>query len=298
MSILAIINPASGGGKTDSEIYALKQSLNKITEHIQLTEYPGHATELVKASTSIQTIVVAGGDGTLFECLNGINGFEQTIALIPVGTGNSLAQELGIKNWKTGVATCTFGEEQKIDAIRIRYKSENGHNAKIRGLATIGLGYPANAVVLGNNKFKKLRQWCYPVSGLIQSFGQNKIIGTARLDNIAINLTGVTGIFINNTQYAGNFRAFPNASISDGVFDIMVMSVGPIRQNIQNLMVLMENYSYMPSRSYQAKKFTVELKVPIPLMVDGEIIPDIVEAEFSIESGSVNCRVPGRPFAK
>lgn len=294
MNILAIINPASGGGKTDSEIFALEQSLRKIADRILLTKYPGHATEIVKDSNNIDTIAVVGGDGTLFECLNGLNSCRQIIALVPAGTGNSLAQNLGIRNFETGIANCELGGVQEIDAILIHYKCKTGWNAQIRCLATTGMGYPANAVVLGNNRLKNLNRWCYPIAGLIQSFRRNKIIGTAQVDGTEIDITGVKGMFINNTQYAGNFRVFPKANVSDGKLDIMTMTVGAIKQNIQNLMVLMENYTYMPSHSYQAKEFIVNLKVPIPLMIDGEIIPDVIEAKFEIEPASVNCLVPMR----
>jgi len=119
MNMLAIINPSSGGGKTNSEIFTLEQSLGEIADQVLLTKYPGHATEIVKGNNSVETIAVVGGDGTLFECLNGMNGFGQNIAPVPTGTGNSLAQDLGIHNWKTGVANCTFGVRQKIDAISI-----------------------------------------------------------------------------------------------------------------------------------------------------------------------------------
>ena len=296
MSILAIINPASGGGKKDSDIVKMKHSLKNVARQVVLTEYPGHATEIVKSNKSADIIAVAGGDGTLFECLNGMNGNGQIIAPIPAGTGNSLARNLGIRNWDFCVTNCISGGRREIDTIRIHYKDKNGQHTDIRCLATAGIGYPANSVILGNNRFKKMKRFCYPIAGLIQSVRQNNILGSALLDNREMDMTGVTGILINNAQYVGNFRAFPNADVSDGLINIMIMTVGAIRQNIQNLLVLLENYHYMPNHSYQAKKFIVKTEFPISLMVDGEIIPEVVEAEFRIEPRSVNCLAPGGYF--
>lgn len=293
MTTLAIVNPASGGGKTRSEIKALARSLKSVAETVKVTEYPGHATELVRKSPHVEIFVVAGGDGTLFECINGIDREHgKTLALVPAGTGNSLAHNLGIPNWEAGVTNCISGKKQRIDTIRVWYKCRNNQTARITCLTTAGIGYPAETVMLGNRRFKHLKRWCYPVSGVIQSLRCNKVTGTAAIDNGEMDLSGIKGMFINNTEYAGNFRAFPHASISDGAFDVMTMTVDPVRQNIQNLMVLMGTHRYMPSHTCRAQKLSFELETPMPLMVDGEIIPDIVAAEFTIDPHSVTCLVP------
>ncbi len=292
MHWIAIVNPASGGGLSTRVQNQINKHLSKLTSEIYVTKYPGHATELVQAHSTAEAIAIVGGDGTLFECLGGINGDTPRLSIIPSGTGNSLAQDMGILTWRQGISNCLDGVERTVDTIGITYLLEDGRSARCHCASTTGLGYPSNAVVLGNRRLKKLGRYCYPVSGVIQSFLGNRISGNILIDDIKIDASDLKGIFINNTQFAGNFRAFPEAEYDDGLFDVLCMHVGPLRQNLQNILVLNENYSYMPSHNYRAKKLHIELDTPLPLMLDGEIIEGVVDVKFVIESKAITCIIP------
>ncbi len=63
---------------------------------IKPTQFVGHATELAReaAVAGHQLTLVAGGDGTLGEAVNGLAGSDTALGLLPMGTGNSLAKEL------------------------------------------------------------------------------------------------------------------------------------------------------------------------------------------------------------
>jgi len=65
---------------------------------VQATAYAGHATELARqaAASGRDLVISGGGDGTLGEVTNGLVGTETALALLPMGTGNSFAKELGM----------------------------------------------------------------------------------------------------------------------------------------------------------------------------------------------------------
>jgi diacylglycerol kinase (ATP) len=97
-------NAGNGGGGRDRQIDAARRifSFHGIETHLAETRGPGDATEIAhRASTEGRQLVIAcGGDGTLNEIVNGLatqqNGHRVPLALLPGGTANILAKELGL----------------------------------------------------------------------------------------------------------------------------------------------------------------------------------------------------------
>lgn len=107
MKYLIIVNPTSGrgfAGKSIPKIEALLKSHNLEYDLVQ-TERPWHAAELTEraAREKVDVVVVASGDGTANEAINGLMkareaGFNHTaIGLLPVGTGNDFAYGMGVR---------------------------------------------------------------------------------------------------------------------------------------------------------------------------------------------------------
>src|SRR5699024_1976283 len=102
MHVLIILNPTSGSAKPQT-IYQMRQALLAAGAEVTLytTTAAGDATRyLQNYSAPLDVVAVAGGDGTLNEVVNGLAGHPNDsfrLALIPMGTTNVLAYELGIK---------------------------------------------------------------------------------------------------------------------------------------------------------------------------------------------------------
>jgi diacylglycerol kinase (ATP) len=110
---LLIVNPISGRGFAGRSLPSMEQELKKyqIEYKLALTERPWHAAELAEqgAREGYETVMVASGDGTANEVLNGLMrarlaGFDKTaMGQIAVGTGNDFAYGMGIPS---GVEAC------------------------------------------------------------------------------------------------------------------------------------------------------------------------------------------------
>jgi diacylglycerol kinase family enzyme len=97
--ILAIYNPTSGRrarGKLDRFCASLTRLGATIT--LAETNAPLHARSLAAGADPAQfdAVVVAGGDGTINEAVNGLTGSPLPLAILPLGTANVLANELGL----------------------------------------------------------------------------------------------------------------------------------------------------------------------------------------------------------
>jgi diacylglycerol kinase (ATP) len=97
-----LYNPRAGGGhpRRPKHLDEAQQILKKagIDADLIPTDGPGAAGPLARraAERGAQMVVVCGGDGTLNEAINGLAGSQVPVALLPAGTANILAKELGI----------------------------------------------------------------------------------------------------------------------------------------------------------------------------------------------------------
>ena len=98
MNIRFILNPVSG--KKPADVAALKAQILAVFPGAQicLTQGPGHATTLAQeaAQNGVETVVAMGGDGTINETAKGLVDTQCTLGILPRGSGNGFARELGL----------------------------------------------------------------------------------------------------------------------------------------------------------------------------------------------------------
>jgi YegS/Rv2252/BmrU family lipid kinase len=118
---LVIHNPRSGSGEHDD---AVLKRVELLDYAIEQTAAAGDAITLARdaADSGRSTIVAAGGDGTVNEVVRGIDAagaFEDvTLGIIPLGTGNNFAGQLGIPDLDTAFSVLQDGERRPIDLGR------------------------------------------------------------------------------------------------------------------------------------------------------------------------------------
>ncbi|MGK3964527.1 diacylglycerol kinase family protein [Sorangium sp. So ce118] len=98
MSIVIIVNPAAGNAAQSTRLHELAAARPGV--RVAATEGPGHGRELARAAVEegADTVVAAGGDGTINEVVQGLGPYRDRarLGLVPLGTGNDLARTLGI----------------------------------------------------------------------------------------------------------------------------------------------------------------------------------------------------------
>lgn len=119
---LYIINPAGHGGsglRTWSRFKALWPE--PIAEDdVRVTQRSGHAREIAAAATGYETVVAVGGDGTVGEVISGVMDRSQErprVAIVPGGTGNDIARNLGMGTLETAVTALRDGAPQAVDIV-------------------------------------------------------------------------------------------------------------------------------------------------------------------------------------
>src|SRR5258706_16464000 len=103
MSVAIIINPISGGARRGAARARAQLALAVVDQHgdpaeVFVTERVGHARELAKAAVGrgARLVMAWGGDGTINEVASALAFDDVPLGIIPAGSGNGLARELGV----------------------------------------------------------------------------------------------------------------------------------------------------------------------------------------------------------
>ena len=144
--MLFIVNPRGGGGRAERVLRRARLETEAIELDLQHTRYAGHAAQLVRDSflTQKDTVVVVGGDGTIHEVVNALMEREPAdrpaLGLLPGGTGNSLAHDLGLVELERARKALLQDHRQSMDLLRVTTSGRS-----LYAFNLVGWGLPASA---------------------------------------------------------------------------------------------------------------------------------------------------------
>jgi len=214
----AIFNLTAGGGAYQREVPAMLGILRGFGW--QVTELPtegaGHATELARHAVEdgYERICVLGGDGTVNEAINGMAGSGVPLAIVPLGTVNVLALELGIP--LDPPAACQLAAEGTPTEIDLGKAGERYFSLMA------GVGLDALVVAHVNPALKKtLKEAAFVLEGISAALTAHQPLVRIQCDEVCSE-----GYFIvlgNARNYGGTFGITPLADMRDGLLDVCVL---------------------------------------------------------------------------
>jgi len=282
---LIILNPAAHSARAQRQRSRLEAIAGKSV--ICATTRAGEAEDLARRAVQegFETVVAAGGDGTMHEVVNGIAGTGVALGLLPMGTMNVFATELGLPTHNLGHCWDIIerGKTRLVDL-----PSANGkHFAQLAGI-----GLDAQAV---KETSQVLKRSFGPVSYLIQA-AQIAARTPPRLSIESENATIEEGSFVligNGRLYGGPFPFFKQAVIDDGLFDVVVfkrLGYLEIIRYLQN--VLFSSEISAPEVEYfQTRRLRVASDQEVPVELDGELV-GTCPVEFRVEKQSLRVLAP------
>ncbi|MHB1377101.1 MAG: diacylglycerol/lipid kinase family protein [Candidatus Humimicrobiaceae bacterium] len=236
---------------------------------IEYTKHPKHAMELAKsAKNKYDIVIVAGGDGTVNEVINGIIGSKITLAIIPFGSTNVLALELGIPfNAKEASELIVQGKKLKIDLGYAKTNEEARYFSMM-----VGIGFIPKLIEGTDLKVKK--RWgnlAYVLSGIRQLL-------TYKWHNIHVehksHSVGYFVIVSNSKDYGGEYQIADKASITDGFLDLVVInrkSWWKIIKFFSSVLIGRSN-TFLRGEYYQIKEAHIYSRHKMLVQIDGELI--------------------------
>lgn len=285
--ILVILNPAARSERA-KRTWKQIESFPNCT--LRTTTATGDARAFAEQAIGdgFTTVVAAGGDGTVNEVVNGIAGSGVALGILPVGTMNVFAAELGLPNdlsaaWSVILA----GHTRKVDLVR----------ANTRYFVQLaGVGLDAQVVQETSWNFKKNFG---PLSYVI-SAAQIAARKPPRLI-VEADDREREGSFVligNGRFYGGPVAVFKDARIDDGLLDVLIFkNLGYLDIARYLGTIFMGNHTELPDVEYfQTPRAAVRSDEDVPVEVDGEVIAQL-PITFRISSRKLRVVVPETALA-
>jgi diacylglycerol kinase (ATP) len=277
MKLLLVANPCAGHGRAGrllTEISDICRDLG-LEVDTRLTERQGHATEIIEAEdlTHFDGVVATGGDGTVFEAVNGLfrnpAGPVIPFGVLPMGTGNSFSIDLGLERGQVrealelvaGGATC------KVDVGRCRAGDRDLYYLNI-----LGLGFVSDVTATAA-RLKLLGNLSYTIGVVYRT----AFLGTFRLE---LELDGdviereTTFLEISNSRFTADFLMAPEAKIDDGLLDVTLLGKISRRRLLRLFPTVFKgtHIHYPEVETFTARRIKVASDQPKILSPDGELI--------------------------
>ncbi|MGQ9626895.1 MAG: diacylglycerol/lipid kinase family protein [Anaerolineae bacterium] len=283
-----IVNPVAGNGFVGRRWPWLRRRLQEMGADFvaDLTEREGHATELARRALDEghRTIVAVGGDGTVNEVVNGLvidNGYihipsDVTLGIIPGGTGSDLVRTIGIPyDHEKACLRLLKDHSRLIDLGVIEYRDAEGRPRRRLFANAAGMGIDSEIV-------ERLRRGSKLVGGtlpyLITLFRtlvdyKSKDV-RACLDEFEFQKRVSSILVLNGRYLAGGMQAAPEASLDDGLFDILVLeAIGRLDLAINIFRVYRGTHLSHPKvHLYRAREVQIESRQRMLIQADGELV--------------------------
>jgi YegS/Rv2252/BmrU family lipid kinase len=241
----------------------------KIKLEIEFTKYPKHATKLAEAAKDkYDLIIAAGGDGTINEVINGMANSKATLVIIPFGSTNVLASELGVPDDpKMAAGLITKGKKIKMDLGYAKTSKESRYFSMM-----LSVGPFAQVIKDTTPEFKKRwGRFAYPfrLIKLLFRYKWHKIYVKHKVES-----TGYFVIMANIKYYGGEYEIADKANMRDGLLDLVIIN----RKNPWDIIVLIFSIAsgklnkFLRKEYYKTKEAEIYSHYNMQIQVDGEVL--------------------------
>ncbi|MDR2759516.1 MAG: hypothetical protein LBB78_09055 [Spirochaetaceae bacterium] len=318
---LFIINPISFLNRTDMAVFIAQvkkqfETILKEEYEIQTSHFPRHAIQIVRRYITrtepgiIVRVYAVGGDGILFDCLNGIVGLpNMELAPVPYGRTNDFIRSFGegLEDIFSNISLLATAPVIPTDILHC------GSNYALN-LCTVGLESAAISHSVGIQQKMKAKSWflrnsrwaynaVYYLGGFIVMFDQKML-----KQEYAISIDGedVSGAYAsvniaNGPCYGGNKNAVVTAVPDDGFMDVLLFKgTGTLRGLTRIFPYSKGHYDYFPNdfTLRRAKIISIRSKDPLIINLDGETFLD-THITVKLIKGAVKIAAPNNlPYKK
>ncbi len=264
-----LVNPAAGRGHGILLGKKLEKRLPELNLDFKLeyTTAPWDAAEMAKkASADFEVIVVAGGDGTLNEAVNGLEGKQCKMALIPEGTGNDFARAMNIPvDTEDALQLLLRNKTRTIDVGKINDRLF--HNGA-------GIGFDAWAVenAMKVTRLRGSAVYLYSVLRTLISYKPVQV--SLHLNGETLNDDFFMITIANGIALGGGFILTPDAEMDDSLFDLCIVENTSRLSVVRNLLKVFSGKHKDDPRVQMKRtdKLTITSESGFAVHADGELI--------------------------
>jgi diacylglycerol kinase family enzyme len=265
-----VVNPAKVddlNGVRETVNHALAQAGWPVPQWLETTpEDPGYGQARTAIETGATVVFVCGGDGTVMSALGALVGTESAMAILPAGTGNLLAANLGIStDLAAGIEVALEGGLRRIDvgAADDRYFA-----------VMAGMGFDAHMLEATSDTAKARIGWPAYVLGAVRHLKDRPMRLTIRIDDGEPMRRRARSILIANVgRLQGGVKLLIEAAPDDGLLDVAVLTPRTLRHWAALGWAVVRRNRRVPSMQVlQGARVEVLSDRPQPRQLDGDVI--------------------------
>jgi len=295
-----IYNPRSGPRDLTSDIKAVSEYLASHGWSVDLfvENDAQRITELTKeaADARYDVVVASGGDGTISRVVNGLARTETALGVLPAGTGNAWASEMGIPVSKV------FTRHALLEAADVLLRSEIrqvdlGTAGENYFLMWAGVGLDAKVTGEVNWELRRhignLATW---IRGFQIASEYPGTPATISVDGKTVHKQFIFTVIGNAQSYAGAVRMTSIARMDDGLLDVCVFKGKGFSDTLKHLVnIFSQTHMESPDvEYYQGEKIRIEASEPLPVHLDGDLMC-YTPTEFGVAPKALRVILPHHP---
>lgn len=288
-TISFIINPLSGGKSKDHIPQLIKSTIDTEKYEIDIQITHNENDTLQKVSRAVENkfdaIVAVGGDGTLNNVARFVNHTNILLGIVPMGSGNGFARELGISLDVTkSLQIINTWHHKTVDTGIINDKFF---------INLIGVGFDAHVTGLfANSQSRGLKT--YTRITLSEFMNYNSHDYSIFCDGVQMDHNAFLMSVCNGSQFGNNAFIAPGARLDDGHFDISVVEKFKLWQTPEMGLRLCNKSIHKMSfvKSYKAKEIKIVREKEDMVNIDGEPVMMGKELDIKMQHKSIKVIVP------
>ena len=275
-NIRVIINPAAGRGESVLSVLNLSMKEAGIKWHASITHEAGEAIKFAKTAVKegVDALAVFGGDGTLMEAISGLMGSGVPLIILPGGSANIMAKELGIP--QDLKEACALMSQVPLTMKTIDVGQFSGHYF----ILGVSLGFGADLIEGADRETKnRIGFFAYFLSAAVALKKTKKAVYHLKIDGKKHEIQGLTCIVTNTGNLGFSDISYDkHIDVSDGLLDVIV-----VREANLSLLKLMavtllkrerpDNFELV--EHWQGKDISVSSSPRQTIQYDGEVLEDM-----------------------
>jgi diacylglycerol kinase family enzyme len=252
---------------------------------------PGVAMAQRAVKDAVDLVVVAGGDGTVRVVCAELAGTDIPVAVLPAGTGNLLARNLGISlDMDDALTEVLDGTERRIDSVLI----EGDELTSDRFVVMAGMGLDAAIIADAPDDLKKRVGWAAYVVSTIKNLNHPSVRVEITVDDQApVRRRARTVVIGNVGTLQANIPLLPDAVPDDGIIDAVVLAPRSVAQWPRlALSLVVKSMREQHVQRFTGRRIQVTAAKTVRRELDGDTIADGRTLSASVDPSALVVRVP------
>jgi diacylglycerol kinase (ATP) len=273
-SFAFLVNPSSGGGAAPEAVVPTARLLREAGATVDVTYSPGPKamTGLVAAAVERGDVVVSvGGDGMLSSLAGAVSTAGGTLAVVPAGRGNDFARMLGLPPATEDLARLLLeAQPRKVDLLSLSLPG--GPDRLVAGSVYSGVDARASEIVDRAQWLPKRLQYPYAAVRSLATYRPGRY--RVSVDGVVAEYSAATVVVANSGYYGKGMQIAPDASVDDGLLDVVVIEAASRWELIRSLPKVYDGrHVDLPEVTVltgRRVEVAADARVPVPVGGDGE----------------------------